>query len=223
MKGCGCGSTVTRLDPAACNAAQVGPGGLLVPEVSVVGVVGDIVPPVGTERSVDIDVVHTPGCPEVFTVGARLSPAHGNANVGLLNLLATPTGQGQPVPFASWTAPEAGRYRMTAHLTAQATWNFSGRHTASIAAQWRTAANALVPRSNVQVLLADEQGTIHAQGLRTITGTATSEGFATAAEGDVFTVYGVRTQGDGAAETTANVVHQLGGFQSHIFWQKVTD
>lgn len=99
------------LDPDPCNVATVGPDGLLVPGTDIVGVVDASCPPTSTERSVDIDVVETPGCPNVFTVGARLSPCFDQVFLGaFLDLQPLPENTYFDVPGMQLVLPEAGTY-----------------------------------------------------------------------------------------------------------------
>ncbi|MEZ3180799.1 hypothetical protein KYY02_19525 [Streptomyces pimonensis] len=101
------------LDPAACNAARDDGAGLLVPRTEVTGVVGSAPAATGTTRSVDIDVVETPGCPHTWAVGARLTPASGfrNSERGHADLLAA-QGTDVPIPESDVVLPEPGTYHL---------------------------------------------------------------------------------------------------------------
>ncbi|MFG2404274.1 hypothetical protein ACGFR8_08020 [Streptomyces brevispora] len=105
--------TPLTADPAACNSAQITDDGLLVPRTDLVGVVGTAPAATGTNRSVDIDVVETAGCPTVWTVGARLTPASGFKNVerGYADLLAV-AGTKVPIPESDIVLPEPGVYHI---------------------------------------------------------------------------------------------------------------
>ncbi|MEU2083125.1 choice-of-anchor C family protein [Streptomyces albus] len=99
------------LDPASCNAAQFTDAGLRVPRTTVEGIAPG--GGVGTERSVDIDVTETAGCPDVWTVGARLTPVSG-MKVSSSWTSITPNASGvfsvADVPGLTVTLPEAGVY-----------------------------------------------------------------------------------------------------------------
>lgn len=101
------------LDPADCNAAQVTGAGLLVPRTDLAGVAGSAPSPVSDTRSVDVDVTRAEGCPDTWTVGARLAPASGflNAEGQHQNLLAA-IGQDVPVPASDIVLPEPGVYHL---------------------------------------------------------------------------------------------------------------
>lgn len=123
MAGSCCGSVrvLPKLDPDACNALTSSTSGLLVPETDIVGIApgGNL----GDERSVDVDV--TPpvdgACPEVWTVGARLTPDWGTDDGGGVAEL-------QPVPSGTWVdsggaalLSEVGVYEITADFFATMT------------------------------------------------------------------------------------------------------
>lgn len=116
-----CGRTYRidpQIDPATCNSLVATPSGLLVPRTVVEGIPGDIVPPVGTERSVDVDVTEVPGCPDAWQVGARLTPATGFAGSqqGNADLLAAGDGQVVGIPSADITLPEVGVYHINGNV-----------------------------------------------------------------------------------------------------------
>lgn len=69
--------------------------------------------PIGEERSVDVDVTQTPGCPATWTVGARLAmvSAFHNAEGQHQNLLDQ-LGQDVPVPASDIVLPEPGVYHL---------------------------------------------------------------------------------------------------------------
>jgi hypothetical protein len=225
-----CGRTYRidpRLDPAACNALTQGPAGLLVPGTTVTGIAPGTA--VGTQRSVDVDV--TPpvagACPENWQVGARLTPVFGSRIAGMADLRTSALGQQVPLPNSQVVLPEAGVYRLTAHLFGLATWNFNGRHIASISALWvNTATNAFIPGSPRWVLLHDEPGTVNpATGLKSIGGNAVCEGFVTISAPTTFEIRALRGTGDGGTQANANLQHYLttGIPQQGILWQKVSD
>ncbi|RPK54608.1 hypothetical protein EES43_28970 [Streptomyces sp. ADI96-02] len=99
------------LDPSPCNAARHTTGGLLVPRIDVTG----IAPGGNTsnQRSVDIDVTGTPGCPERWEIGARLTPVSAFLNTERqhANLLAR-VGTDVPIPESDIVLPEAGVYHI---------------------------------------------------------------------------------------------------------------
>ncbi|MFF3336400.1 choice-of-anchor C family protein [Streptomyces sp. NPDC002888] len=105
------------LDPASCNAAEVTENGLRVPRTTVDGIAPGT--SVGTERSVDIDVTETPGCPEIWTVGARLTPVSGIA-VSRSSSYFTPGAENtfsiMDVSELTVTLPEAGIYDLDVNL-----------------------------------------------------------------------------------------------------------
>lgn len=109
--GCLYAPDTPALDPSPCNAARNTTGGLLVPRIDLAGIA-----PGGNsslERSVDIDVTGTPGCPETWEIGARLTPvsAFRNAERQNANLLAR-TGTDVPIPESDIVLPEAGVYHI---------------------------------------------------------------------------------------------------------------
>jgi hypothetical protein len=225
-----CGRTYRidpRLDPAACNALSETPSGLLVPRTEVTGIAPGGA--VSTERSVDVDV--TPpaagACPENWTVGARLTPVFGFRNAGMADLRTSAQGQQVVLPNSQALLPEPGVYRLTAHVFGLATWNFNGRHIASMSALWfNTATNAFVPGSPRWVILHDEPGTVNPEtGLKSIGGNAVCEGFVTITAPTTYEIRGLRGTGDGSALANANLQHYLtGGIpQQGIMWQKVSD
>lgn len=166
-------------------------------------------------------------CPENWTVGARLTPVFGSRVAGQADLRTSAQGQQVVLPNSQVLLPEPGVYRLTAHLFAIATWNFNGRHIASITALWvNTATNAFVPGSPRWVLLHDEPGTVNPEtGLKSIGGNAACEGFVTIAAPTTFEIRALRGVGDGSALANANLQHYLtGGIpQQGILWQKVSD
>ncbi|MGW7295534.1 hypothetical protein ACWGIB_24475 [Streptomyces xiamenensis] len=109
--GCLYAPDTPTLDPSPCNAARNTTGGLLVPRIALTG----IAPGGNTsgERSVDIDVTGTPGCPERWQIGARLTPvsAFRNAERQHANLL-TRAGTDVPIPESDIVLPEAGVYHI---------------------------------------------------------------------------------------------------------------
>ncbi|TVP33841.1 hypothetical protein A3L22_16005 [Streptomyces griseus subsp. griseus] len=109
--GCLYAPDAPALDPSPCNAARHTTGGLLVPRVDVRGIApgGNS----GAERSVDIDVTGTPGCPERWVVGARLTPVSAFLNTERqhANLLAR-AGTDVPISESDIVLPEAGVYHI---------------------------------------------------------------------------------------------------------------
>ncbi|MFI5675756.1 choice-of-anchor C family protein [Streptomyces cellulosae] len=110
--------TQPTLDPASCNAAHFTENGLRVPRTIVEGI--DPGTSVGTERSVDIDVTETPGCPEIWTVGARLTPVSGItvAHAPFVSITPGPPGvfSYADVPALTVTLPEAGIYDLDVNI-----------------------------------------------------------------------------------------------------------
>lgn len=223
-----CGRTYRidpRLDPAACNALTQGPAGFLVPGTTVTGIAPGTA--VGTQRSVDVDV--TPpaagACPENWTVGARLTPLFGSRIAGMADLRTSVAAV--VLPNSQVVLPEAGVYRLTAHLFGLATWNFNGRHIASISAFWfNTTTNALVNGSSRWVLLHDQPGTVNPEtGLKSLGGNAVAEQYVTITAPTTFEIRALRGTGDGGTQANANLQHYLttGIPQQAILWQKVSD
>ncbi|MEV0918387.1 hypothetical protein AB0I93_29540 [Streptomyces sp. NPDC049967] len=109
--GCLYAPDTPALDPSPCNAARNTTGGLLVPRIDLTGIApgGNS----GIERSVDIDVTGTPGCPETWEIGARLTQVSAflNAERQNANLLAR-TGSDVPIPESDIVLREAGVYHI---------------------------------------------------------------------------------------------------------------
>ncbi|MEV0822529.1 hypothetical protein [Nonomuraea rubra] len=116
-----CGQTF-RIEPriagSTCQAIQETAAGLLVPAVEVDGIAAGA--PVGTERSVEIDVAAPAAtdCPQVWTIGGRLSAPTGSAT-GAVDLQPTASGTWTPVTGAQIVLPEAGRYLIEADARAR--------------------------------------------------------------------------------------------------------
>ncbi len=110
--GCLYASAAPALAGDPCNAAVQGPDGLLVPRTELEGVA-----PGGstsTERSVDVDIAHSPGCPDTWTIGARLSPVSGVAVREPCEWIDVPPGSAVTVLTAD--LPEAGTYSLDAYV-----------------------------------------------------------------------------------------------------------
>ncbi|CAL9613228.1 hypothetical protein SUDANB1_05671 [Streptomyces sp. enrichment culture] len=225
-----CGRTYRidpKLDSSSCNALTETASGLLVPRATVTGIAPGGA--VSTERSVDVDV--TPpaagACPENWTVGARLTPVFGSRIAGMADLRTSAQGQQVVLPNSQVLLPEPGVYRLTAHLFAVATWNFNGRHIASITALWvNTTTNAFAPGSPRWVILHDQPGTVNPEtGLKSIGGNAVAEALVTITAPTTYEIRALRATADGGALANANLQHYLtGGIpQQGIMWQKVSD
>jgi hypothetical protein len=225
-----CGRTYRidpKLDLATCNGLTQTASGLLAPRTQVAGIAPGGA--VSTERSVDVDV--TPpaagACPESWQVGARLTPVFGTRNAGQADLRTSALGQQVVLPNSQVLLPEPGVYRLTAHLFGIATWNFNGRHIASISALWfNTTTNAFVPGSPRWVLLHDAPGRVSPEtGLKSIGGNAVCEGVVTITAPTSYEIRALRGTGDAGTQANANLQHYLtGGIpQQGIFWQKVSD
>lgn len=103
------------LNPSACNALTCTPTGLLVAQVDLVGVApgGSL----GASRSVDIDVTETPGCPDIWTIGGRLTPVFGeDLPTAALDLTPLAPTVWADIPGWSFIAPETGVYSITADI-----------------------------------------------------------------------------------------------------------
>lgn len=137
------------LDPVSCNAAQITGDGLLVPRTTVAGIAPGT--SVGTERSVDIDVTETPGCPVTWTVGARLTPVSGMAIADTSWASITPGPSGKfssaDVPALTVTLPEAGVYDLDVNLRYELNNNDGPASTYLTAKLIDTTAGADVPGS----------------------------------------------------------------------------
>ena len=113
------------LDPAVCNAAQQTAGGLLVPHAEVAGIAPGGA--VSATRSVDVDVQPPAAgaCPEVWTVGARLTPVSGEAFGADADLQTAASGTWL-ASSAQVVLPEAGTYALSAdcysHIAATTPW-----------------------------------------------------------------------------------------------------
>lgn len=109
------GPPALSADP--CNAAEQAADGLLVPRTDLVPAEDSSPAPVGTERSVAVDTTRTEGCPDTWTVGARLAMVSDflNAEGQHQNLLAQ-IGQDVPVPASDIVLPEAGVYHLDADV-----------------------------------------------------------------------------------------------------------
>lgn len=106
------------LDPAACNALQQTATGLRAPKTALQALASTAPGPVGALRSVNVDLVHPGGCPDVWQVGARLSPACGEAGMATAaNLLPSPGAWVNSALVV--TLPEPGRYFLTWDVRAQ--------------------------------------------------------------------------------------------------------
>ena len=127
------------------------------------------------------------------------------------------------LPNSQVLLPEPGVYRLTAHLFGIATWNFNGRHIASITALWiNTTTNASSP--GPRRCLHDEPGTVNPEtGLKSIGGNAVCEGFVTITAPTTFEIRALRGTGDDTL-ANANLQHYLtGGIPQQGLWQKVSD
>lgn len=106
------------LDPSPCNAAKVTTDGLLVPRVDLAGIAprGNV----STQRSVDIDVAETPGCPDTWTIGARLTPVSGMTVAQAPFVDIPPSTDGSfsyaAIPALRVTLPEAGIYDLDLNI-----------------------------------------------------------------------------------------------------------
>jgi hypothetical protein len=113
------------LDPAGCNAAQQTANGFLVPHAEVAGIAPGGA--VSATRSVDVNVQAPAAgaCPEVWTVGARLTPVSGEALGTDADLQAAASGT-WVATSAQVVLPEAGTYALSAdlysHIAATTPW-----------------------------------------------------------------------------------------------------
>ncbi|WP_086778055.1 hypothetical protein [Streptomyces griseus] len=109
------GPPALSADP--CNAAVQADDGILVPRTDLAPVDDSAPDPAGTGRSVVVDMTHAEGCPDTWTVGARLSMISGflNAEAQHQNLLDA-IGQDVPVPASDIVLPEAGVYHVDADV-----------------------------------------------------------------------------------------------------------
>jgi len=110
---------VVVINPALCNAASIDGAGLLVPSTDMVVDNSAAQPPTSATRSIDLDVVESGGCPNVFTIGARLSPRFGEVHVGVaVNYLPIANGLFVDIPGLEVILPEAGTYSLDADVRA---------------------------------------------------------------------------------------------------------
>lgn len=150
---CGCGSArgaALRLDPAACNALSRTASGLLVPRTVLTGIAPGGA--VSTTRSVDVDVTETPGCPDAWAVGARLTPVSGQTT-GAVSLDSSPTNTWVPVTGAQLVLPEAGVYEVVADVQCSIGWSASVGNAIIDAQIFDVTAGAAVPMSARRVIL----------------------------------------------------------------------
>ncbi|MGW2951503.1 hypothetical protein [Streptomyces eurythermus] len=163
---CGCGSgsgAALRLDPAACNALTRTASGLLVPRTVLTGIAPGGA--VSTTRSVDVDVTETPGCPDAWAVGARLTPFSGQTT-GVVSLDASPANTWVPVTGAQLVLPEPGVYEVTADVQCSIGWS-AGVSNAIIDAQiFNVTVGAAVPLSARRVILFTDQGAAALTGIQ---------------------------------------------------------
>jgi hypothetical protein len=148
---CGCGSgAALRLDPAACNALSKTASGLLVPRTVLTGIApgGNV----STTRSVDVDVTETPGCPDAWAVGARLTPV-GGQTTGLVGLGSAAYDTWTAVPGTDLTLPEAGLYEVVADVQAGAIMPGSVSNAYVQARLFDVTAGAVIPLSSRTVFL----------------------------------------------------------------------
>lgn len=160
--GCGLdlvGSDVAVLvDPAVCNALSCSPAGLLVPQTDLVGVVGASCPPTTTTRSIDVDVVETPGCPDVWTIGARLSPCAAQLeNPATFGLATAPgsTGVWQVVTGFQIALPEAGCYDLQAEVGGNLSLTNASAGIILVARLFDVTAGAALPASQREIIQAN--------------------------------------------------------------------
>lgn len=109
------GPPALSVDP--CNAAEAAADGLLVPRTDLVPAADSGPAPTGTERSVVIDTTRAEGCPDTWTVGARLAMVSGfkNSERGHADLFAVP-GEDVPIPESAIVLPEVGTYHVDADV-----------------------------------------------------------------------------------------------------------
>ena len=105
------------VDPAACNALTNGPSGLLVPSVDLLIDNSAAQPPTSATRSIDLDLIEAGGCPNSFTIGARLSPRFGQTEMAATVVSGSPASTYVNVP-GTIVLPEAGTYEVTSRARA---------------------------------------------------------------------------------------------------------
>ncbi|MEZ3180803.1 hypothetical protein KYY02_19545 [Streptomyces pimonensis] len=106
------------IDPAACNALTQTAAGLRAPRTALQALASTAPAPVGAARSVNVDLVHPGGCPDVWQIGARLSPVSGEAVLTTAaNLLPSPGAWVNTALVV--TLPEPGRYFLAWDVRAQ--------------------------------------------------------------------------------------------------------
>jgi hypothetical protein len=104
--------------PQACNALTSTAAGLLAPEVQLQALASGAPGPVGTTRSINVDVAHPGGCPDVWQIGARLSPVSGEAVLATAANLLPSEGAWVNTTLVV-TLPEPGRYFLAWDVRAQ--------------------------------------------------------------------------------------------------------
>jgi hypothetical protein len=161
---CGCSSgAALRLDPAACNALSKTASGLLVPRTVLTGIAPGGA--VSTMRSVDVDVTETPGCPDAWAVGARLTPVSGQAS-GAVGLDGSPANTWVPVPGAQLVLPEAGVYEVGADFQGSIAWAAGVSNAIIDARIFDVTAGAGIPMASRRVILFTDQAAAGVTGIQ---------------------------------------------------------
>jgi hypothetical protein len=214
MAGNCCASTrvVPRLDPAPCNALTQAGGGLLVPHTALQGIAPGGA--VSAERSVDIDV--TPpaagACPEMWQVGARLTPVSGQTS-GVVALDASPANTWVPVTGANLLLPEAGVYEVVADVQGSIGWAAGVGNAIIDARVYDVTAGVEIPMTARRIILFTDQ---------TATGTTGIQANASAAA--LYQVTGPRTiRVDGSWRTDVGTTAQKVVWAHNFRYRKVSD
>ena len=108
--------TPVVVDPAACNALTNSPSGLLVPSIDLLIDNSAVVPPTSATRSIDLDLIEAGGCPNSFTIGARLSPVFGQTEMTTTFLAPLAINTYIDIPGGTIVLPEAGTYEVASEV-----------------------------------------------------------------------------------------------------------
>ncbi|CAL9613176.1 hypothetical protein SUDANB1_05670 [Streptomyces sp. enrichment culture] len=214
MAGNCCGSVrgLPRLDPAACNTLEQSAAGLLVPRTDVAGIAPGTA--VGTQRSVDVDVTAPAAgaCPQVWTVGARLTPVSGQTS-GAVSLDGAAANTWTPVTGAQLVLPEAGVYELVADVQGSIAWAAGVSNAIIDARIFNVTTGAEVPMTARRVILFTDQAAAGTTGIQ-----------ANASASALYQVAGPTTiRVDGSWRTDSGVTSQKVVWAHNFRYKKVSD
>lgn len=201
-----------RLDPAACNALEQSAAGLLVPRTEVAGIAPGTA--VGSQRSVDVDVTAPAagGCPETWTVGARLTPVSGQTS-GAVALDAAPANTWVPVTGAQLVLPEAGVYEVVADVQGSIAWGVGVTNAIVDAHVLDVTAGVEIPLSARRIILFTDQAATGTNGIQ-----------ANASAGALYQVAGPTTiRVEGSWRTDSGTTTQKVVWANNFRFKKVSD